>query len=82
MPTYDYVCDGCSHAFTKFCSIADRNLAVESPCPECGEPKIRQSFGAPPMLDPHRMGRIKHSDGFNDLLKNIKKRNPGSVLNY
>jgi len=34
MPTYDYVCDGCGHAFELFQSMTD---SVKKTCPECGE---------------------------------------------
>jgi putative FmdB family regulatory protein len=32
MPTYDYVCDGCSHAFELFQSMTD---ATKKTCPKC-----------------------------------------------
>ena len=32
MPTYDYVCDGCGHAFELFQSMTD---SVKKTCPKC-----------------------------------------------
>lgn len=42
MPTYDYECDACGHAFELFQSISD---AVKKKCPECGKLKLRRLFG-------------------------------------
>ena len=42
MPTYDYVCDNCNHAFELFQSITD---SVKKKCPECGKSKLRRLFG-------------------------------------
>lgn len=42
MPTYDYECDGCGHAWEMFQRI------VEDPvkkCPECKKKKARRLFG-------------------------------------
>jgi putative FmdB family regulatory protein len=42
MPTYDYVCDACNHAFELFQSIkAD---AIKQ-CPECKKKKLRRLIG-------------------------------------
>jgi putative FmdB family regulatory protein len=43
MPTYDYVCDGCGHAFELFQSMTD---AVKKTCPQCGKKKLRRLIGA------------------------------------
>ncbi len=42
MPTYDYQCNSCGHAFELFQSIND---AVKSKCPECGKRTLRRLFG-------------------------------------
>jgi putative FmdB family regulatory protein len=42
MPTYDYVCDGCGHAFELFQSIKED---AKKKCPECGKPKLRRLIG-------------------------------------
>ncbi|MEM1108359.1 MAG: zinc ribbon domain-containing protein [Planctomycetota bacterium] len=42
MPTYDYVCDACEHAFEEFQSMTAKVLKK---CPECGKPKLRRLIG-------------------------------------
>ena len=42
MPTYDYVCDACEHAFEEFQSFSDEVLTK---CPKCGKKKLRRLFG-------------------------------------
>lgn len=43
MPTYDYVCDGCKHAFELFQSMTD---SVKKTCPKCRKKKLRRLIGA------------------------------------
>ena len=43
MPTYDYVCDGCGHAFELFQSMTD---SVKKTCPKCRKKKLRRLIGA------------------------------------
>ena len=42
MPTYDYVCEACDHAFELFQSIKDD---AKRKCPECGKQKLRRLIG-------------------------------------
>ena len=42
MPTYDYECDACGHAFEIFQGIND---PVKKKCPECSKLKLRRLFG-------------------------------------
>ena len=42
MPTYDYVCEACSHEFELFQSIKD---GAKRKCPECGRQKLRRLIG-------------------------------------
>ena len=42
MPTYDYVCDACDHAFEAFQSIRED---AKRKCPECGRQKLRRLIG-------------------------------------
>ena len=42
MPTYDYVCDACEHAFELFQSIT---AEPEKKCPACGKMKLRRLIG-------------------------------------
>jgi len=42
MPTYDYVCDACHHAFEEWQSFKDDALTK---CPACKKKKLRRLFG-------------------------------------
>ncbi len=42
MPTYDYVCDGCGHAFELFQSMTD---SAKKTCPKCKKRKLRRLIG-------------------------------------
>lgn len=42
MPTYDYECDGCGHAWEMFQRIVEDPIKQ---CPECKKKKARRLFG-------------------------------------
>lgn len=42
MPTYDYVCDACKHAFEQWQSFHDDHLTT---CPKCKKKKLRRLIG-------------------------------------
>ena len=42
MPTYDYICDACEHAWELFQKITDNPVKK---CPECGKKKAVRQFG-------------------------------------
>ena len=42
MPTYEYKCSACGHAFEKFQSIT---AAPITKCPECGKAKVKRLIG-------------------------------------
>ncbi len=42
MPTYEYVCDQCGHAFDEMQSFKDEPLKV---CPKCHQETLRRLFG-------------------------------------
>ena len=42
MPTYEYECDGCGHAFEEFQYFSEEPLTK---CPECKKKKLRRLFG-------------------------------------
>ena len=42
MPTYDYVCDACNHAFEEWQSFHDEELTK---CPACKKKKLRRLMG-------------------------------------
>ena len=81
MPLYEFQCLECGNTFDEFLSVDNRKIPLMGPCKKCGKvDTIVSVMGAPTMADPVRMGHIKPSEGFRDLLRNIKARNPGSVL--
>ncbi len=43
MPTYDYECNACNHAFEMFQSITASHIKK---CPECGKLKVKRLIGA------------------------------------
>ncbi len=43
MPTYDYVCESCGHAFEQMQSITAKSLRK---CPKCGKNKLKRLIGA------------------------------------
>jgi len=43
MPTYEYRCTACGHAFERFQKINDRPVRV---CPECGEEAVEKQISA------------------------------------
>ena len=42
MPTYDYECESCGHAFEEFQAMTAKQLKV---CPTCKKPKLRRLIG-------------------------------------
>jgi len=42
MPTYDYVCKKCGHAFEAFQSMKDDPMTT---CPKCGEESLKRLIG-------------------------------------
>jgi len=42
MPTYEYECDACGHAFEAFHSMTEKPIAK---CPSCGKKKVRRLIG-------------------------------------
>lgn len=79
MPMYDYECDSCQTQFPVMCKIADRE--IPKPCPECGSTTHQVIISAPMQADGGRIGRAKPPKEFQNLLKSIHKRNPGSRMN-
>jgi putative FmdB family regulatory protein len=83
MPTYDYQCSKCEHTFEKVSKIADRHMASEEACPECGSvDTISMVIGMPRYVDNHKlMTGPKPSGQFREVLSKIHESTPGSNLN-
>lgn len=43
MPTYEYECEACGHAFERFQSMNDKPVKT---CPECKKRKVKRLIGA------------------------------------
>lgn len=79
MPLYDYKCNACDEVYEKTVKIAEMNDPQE--CPYCGSMDSQKFIGgAPGITDSFSLGRMKPSDGFRDVLRNIHARTPGSTL--
>lgn len=70
MPLYDYACKECGHEFTEVVAISKRHQP-EGGCKECGSPKLSLLIGTPMVVS--GVSR-RHSEGFNDRLKEMKKK--------
>jgi putative FmdB family regulatory protein len=49
MPTYEYQCRACHHAFEDIKKIDDRDLPCGEPCPACRKRKVERGISAPVM---------------------------------
>ena len=75
MPTYEYKCKNCELVFEEMHKIAERNIPIEKPCPQCGG-EIQMNFCAVGFVDPMRIGVTKRPEWFKDRLREIKKKHP------
>lgn len=76
MPTYLFRNKDTQESFEKFMRISELDEYKAS------HPELEQLVnGSPGLSDPVRLGLKKPSDGFRDVLKNIKKNNPGNNIN-
>ena len=80
---YNYKCQNCGVNFEKVVKLADRLVAIESPCPECGEVGcIEQVLGMPMVVDIHKTMNAKRPDSqFREQMQKIHANTPGSTLN-
>lgn len=49
MPTYDYECSSCKHAFESFLPINDRDLPCSSKCVKCKKKQVKRVFNVAPV---------------------------------
>jgi hypothetical protein len=76
MPTYRFKNTKTGEVYEEFMKISERDSFLEE------NPDIEQLvYGAPGLADAARIGRMKPSDGFRDVLREIKKKNKGSTIN-
>ena len=81
MPYYTYTCQKCDSKDVRFAKISDRDNAVGSAClnTDCDGTVIRPPE-FPGFTSSESLGLIKAPAEFRDLLKAIKKENPGSNI--
>lgn len=79
MPNYDYRCHNCNVVWEQQTTIADRDVPVNEPCPVCEQTgNIERFLGGAPIWGREK-GKVPET--FKDVLRAVKKRNPGSVIN-
>ena len=74
MPTYEYKNENTGEVSEHFMSISDMEQF------EIDNPHMKKIIHAPALGDAMRLGVRKTDQGFNDLLKTIKKSKPGSTI--
>ncbi len=76
MPTYLFRYKDTQETFEKVMRISELDDYKSK------HPELEQLInGVPGLSDPVRLGLVKPSDGFRDVLKTIKKNNPGNNIN-
>ena len=81
MPLYEYECQNCGDEFETLLPMIKRKLPEQTECNSCGTLSVRLKIsGGQPLIDPFRLGRVKHNDSFKETMRQIKKGNPGSNI--
>ena len=53
MPLYNFECEACSYSYEEFRTIAEMDIPLKEPCPNCKEKgKIIRIVGSPRTVDP------------------------------
>lgn len=76
---YDFDCLDCGKEFEYRCKMQDRDSAT---CPSCRSDNVRQTIcrSTVSLGDAARVGFSAYRSGFNEVLSNIHKKTPGSIL--
>lgn len=77
MPVYNYKCKNCENEFSDIKTISERDDPCKEPCENCGETRIEKKIG--PVAFKFG-GNEKHSNSFNDKLKDMRKNLPKGKL--
>ena len=83
MPIYNFECESCSYDFEEFRTIAEIDIPLKEPCPNCKEKgKIIRLIGSPRAVDSVRLestkGRLRPTQEFTEVMTRIKKKHPAS----
>ena len=83
MPIYNFECESCSYDFEEFRTIAEMDIPLKEPCPNCKEKgKIIRLIGSPRAVDSVRLestkGRLRPTQEFTEVMTRIKKKHPAS----
>ena len=78
MPTYEFFCEGCGHAFERDLRIAEREQPLEEACSSCGEKKLNRAVGGMIVSGVNLAAKVP--SGFKEVIRNIKKRNRNSRI--
>lgn len=82
MPIYTYKCEHCGNEYDEYRNMGDRKEPTRNPCKQCGASNtIAIQLNACAIGDPHKMGRIKPPDGFNERLRDIASHHPKHKMN-
>ena len=80
MPTYDYECSTCQHAFEESLRIAEMDIPLSQPCPKCGAEnavkRVIVSAAKVIACDPFKSLNSDHKYA----LQQMKKRHPNSTI--
>lgn len=76
MPTYDYVCEACEHAFEQFQSITSEPLEK---CPKCGKKRLRRLIGTGGAMIFKGSGFYKTDYRSDSYVKSAKADTPAST---
>lgn len=81
---YSYKCGDCNTVFERVVRLADMNVPIGQPCPECSaEGRIsRHIDGATPIGDYSKLYPYRAQKGFREVLSEIKRKNYKSNLQF
>ena len=76
MPTYEYSCTKCAHAWESLQKIADRDTPCGEPCPACRKKSVTRGISAPVMGADANVGP---GADFKELARKISRGVPKSA---
>ena len=78
MPTYDYKCNACEHAFESFHTMSEDNTPDKKSCPKCKEKQITKTVSKPAGIgvDSTLTPNKKTGGDWNEMMGRIKKGLP------